>query len=244
MKMYVYQLHSTQTNFSSWLSTSSTMAWPPHQRRLQYRWAVVQGILLSNQHKHTASLWNHTDPLYHLFSNRENFPQTIKVDLFVVCHMHNSAGMFTVFSQQLTPCLQLTRKGIKHSQAISHSFWLHLSITLQLLQNIHAQLSQQPHCYNNILTWAVCCLAFLNFSAWASSLTLLTLSLTGIATFLSMISPDNPQLLKVTIKQSKLTPFMQVLISTLEQWGLSYVQSKDVFHILLFVATTRVHSLF
>ena len=44
----------------------------------------------------------------------------IKVYLSAVHHMHISASMFSDFSQQLTPRLQLTRKGIQQSQALSH----------------------------------------------------------------------------------------------------------------------------
>ena len=46
--------------------------------------------------------------------------KTIRVYLCTVRHMHVSAGMFSDFSQQFTPQLQLTLKGIQHSQALSH----------------------------------------------------------------------------------------------------------------------------
>ena len=46
--------------------------------------------------------------------------KTIKVCLSAVHHMHISASMFSDFSQQLIPRLQLTRKGIQQSQALSH----------------------------------------------------------------------------------------------------------------------------
>ena len=85
------------------------------------------------------------------------FYKTIKVYLSPVHHMHISASMFSDFSQQLIPWLQLTRKGIQQSQALSHPPppppRICLPITLRLLQNISTQLSQQPHCYYSILIW-------------------------------------------------------------------------------------------
>ena len=45
----------------------------------------------------------------------------IKVYLSAVRHRHITVGMCAQFSQQLTPRLQLTLKGIQHSQAASHS---------------------------------------------------------------------------------------------------------------------------
>ena len=125
--------------------------------------------------------------------------------------MHVTAGMCPQFNQQLTPRLQLTLKGIQRSQATSHSPRPRLPITLQLLQNIHAQLSQQPHHYNNILTWAACCLAFFGFLRVSEFTTPSDtqydkdchLSIDDI----SIDSRDNPQLLKVTLKQSKTDPF-------------------------------------
>ena len=70
--------------------------------------------------------------------------KAIKVYLSAVRHKHVSAGMFSKFCQQLTPCLQLTLKGIQRSQAFSQSPKRHLPITLQWLQNIYTYLSQQP----------------------------------------------------------------------------------------------------
>ena len=137
--------------------------------------------------------------------------KTIKVYLSAVRHMHVAAGMFPQFSQQLTPRLQLTLKGIQRSQATSHPPRQRLPVTLQLLQNIYRHLSQQPHHYNNILTWAACCLAFFGFLR-VSEFTVPSdtqydkdchLSVDDI----SLDSRDKPQLIRVTLKQSKTDPF-------------------------------------
>ena len=69
----------------------------------------------------------------------------------------------------------------------------------------------RPHCYNNILIWAACCLANFGF-LWVGEFTTPSdtryekdchLSIDDI----SIDSRDNLQLLKVTIKQSKTDPF-------------------------------------
>ena len=124
--------------------------------------------------------------------------KTIKVYLSVVRHMHISAGMFSEFGQHFTPCLQLTLKGIQCSQALSHPPRPRLPITLQLLQNIYAQLSQQPQSCNNILT----CCEFTTPSDTQYDKDC-HLSIDDI----SINSRDNPQLLKVTLKQSKIDTF-------------------------------------
>ena len=76
------------------------------------------------------------------------FYKTFKVYLSPLHHKHISASMFSDFSQQLTPRLQLTRKGIQQSQALSHPPppRICLPITLRLLQNIYI------HNYHSSLT--------------------------------------------------------------------------------------------
>ena len=72
---------------------------------------------------------------------------------------------------------------------------------------MHNYISQQPQSYNNILTWAACCLAFFGFLHMSEFTTPSDtqydkdchLSIDDI----SIDSRDNPQLLKVTLKQSK-----------------------------------------
>ena len=119
------------------------------------------------------------------------------------------AGMFPEFCQQLTPRLQLTLKGIQCSQALSHSPKPRLPITLQLWQNIYTYLSQQPHCYNNILMWAACCqlFGFLRVSKFTTYSDTQYDKDCHLSIDISIDSRDNPQLLKVTLKQSKADPF-------------------------------------
>ena len=64
--------------------------WPgcQHQNYLQCWSAALSNIFPSYQGMHLASLRNHTDSLYHLFSSREDFPETIKVYLLAIRHIH------------------------------------------------------------------------------------------------------------------------------------------------------------
>ena len=121
--------------------------------------------------------------------------------------------MYEHFSQQLTPRLQLTLIGIKRNQAAMSPPRTRLPITLQLLHNIKRLLSQQPSCYDNIMLWAMCCLAFFGFLR-VSEFTVPTQGDYDESTHLSLkdISIDsrsNPRLIKVHIKQSKTDPFRQ-----------------------------------
>ena len=86
-----------------------------------------------------------------------------------------------------------------------------LSITLQIMQSINDLLINQPHSYANILIWAACCLAFFGFLR-VSEFTIPSNTSYDKECHLSPadISIDdrnNPQLLKVKIKQSKTDPF-------------------------------------
>ena len=125
--------------------------------------------------------------------------------------MHVSAGLHTQFNSQLTPRLQLILKGIQRSQATIHPPRVRLPITLQILQSSNDLLINQPHSYTNILIWAACCLAFFGFLR-VSEFTIPSDNSYDDECHLSPadVSVDdhnNPQLLRVTIKQSKTDPF-------------------------------------
>ena len=130
------------------------------------------------------------------------------------CHPAHAcalAGLHTQFNSQLTPCLQLILKGIQKNQTISLPPRVHLPITLQVMQSIYNQLTNQPHSYTHILIWAACCLAFFSF-LWVSEFTIPSdashdnqchLSLADV----SVDNRNNPQLLRVKIMQSKTHSF-------------------------------------
>ena len=137
--------------------------------------------------------------------------------------MHVSAGLHAQFNSQLTPCLQLLPKGIQRNQGISHSPRACLPITLQIMQSINDLLINQPHSYTNILIWAAWCLAFFDF-IWFSEFTIPSNTSYDCECHLSPadISIDdcnNPQLLKIKIKQSKTDPFRwgQLIFNLVQQ---------------------------
>ena len=136
---------------------------------------------------------------------------TIKVYMSAIRHMHVTERHHEEFYSQLTPRVQLALKGIQKSQATSHTQRTRLPITLEILQSINGLLSAEPHSYDNILIWAACCLAFFGFLR-VSEFTIPNDTNYDSECHLSPsdISVDNrdyPQLLKVTIKQSKTDPF-------------------------------------
>jgi len=135
---------------------------------------------------------------------------TIKVYISAIRHMHVREGLHEDFSTQLTPRLHLTLKGIQKSQATS-SQRTRLPITLKIMQSINGLLTEDPHSYNNILIWAACCLAFFGFLR-VSEFTIPNDTAYDSECHLSpsdvaVDNRDHPQLLKVTIKQSKTDPF-------------------------------------
>jgi len=79
------------------------------------------------------------------------------------------------------------------------------------MQQIQNALGKEPPSYNNIMLWVACCLAFFGFlrvgeftiPAKGSYNKSSHLSLSDIA----VDKHDNPQLLHITIKQSKTDPF-------------------------------------
>jgi len=114
---------------------------------------------------------------------------TIKVYMSAIRHMHVTERCHEEFYSQLTPRVQLALKGIRKSQATSQTQRTRLSITLEIM---------------HILLWVACCLAFFGFLR-ASEFTIPNETSYDNECHLSLsdISVDQPQLLKVTIKQSK-----------------------------------------
>jgi len=109
------------------------------------------------------------------------------------------------------PRVQLALKGIQKNQATFHIQRTRLPITLEIMRSINGSLSEEPHSYDKILHWVACCLSFFGFLR-VSEFTIPNgtsydnechLSLSDI----SVDNRDQPQFLKVTIKQSKTDPF-------------------------------------
>ena len=119
--------------------------------------------------------------------------------------------MHTFFNNQLTPCLQLTLKGILKSQASTQPPRIRLPITSEIMERMKNLLSNQPSSYNNIMIWAACCLAFFGFLQ-VSKFTVPTDNQYDELCYLSFSSVSidsrvNPQQLQIMIKQSKTNPF-------------------------------------
>ena len=138
---------------------------------------------------------------------------TIKVYLSGVRSLHVTHGHHSAFNCQLTPRLQQVLKGIRKRQAIGSPRKIRRPITIQIMAKIKSVLLKNPHEYHNIMMWAACCLAFFGFLR-SSEFTVpsqvtydneVHLSPNDIA----VDNEANPQLLQVTIKQSKTDPFRQ-----------------------------------
>ena len=159
---------------------------------------------------------------------------TINVYLSAVQHMHISAGVHNFFNEkeQLTPCLQLTIKRIQKSQASAKPSRIRLPITLKIMGDIKALLSEQPHSYTSIMIWAACCIAFFGFLL-VSEFTIPANDQYDESCHLSFnsISVDNrsnPQQLRISIKQSKTDPFSKYVDIFLRTTGDSVCPVKGI----------------
>ena len=136
---------------------------------------------------------------------------SIKVYLSGVRSLHVQNGLHASFNKQLTPRLQQVLKGIRKQQAIGCPPRIRRPITIQIMAGIRSVLLGAPHSYHNIMMWAACCLAFFGFLR-SSEFTVpsqgafdkdVHLSPADIA----IDNKTNPQIVRLTIKQSKTDPF-------------------------------------
>ena len=85
---------------------------------------------------------------------------TIKVYLSAVHSLHLTSGFLGVFNTQSTPRLGQMLQGIKRYQACSRLPTIRLPITIQIMRSLKAVLARNHKDYQNIMMWAVCCIAF------------------------------------------------------------------------------------
>ena len=127
--------------------------------------------------------------------------------------MHVCKGLHNHYNRQITPRLHLILRGIKKRQAGMHSRKTRLPITIQMLSNIKALLSEKTPSYYYTTLWAMCCLAFFGFLS-VSEFTIPTEGSYDPSRHLSLsdIAVDNrkkPRLLQLSLKESKADPFKQ-----------------------------------
>ena len=115
-------------------------------------------------------------------------------------------------------------KGIKKESVFTVPSRIRRPITIEIMKGIKEVLLRKPYEYHSIMMWAACCMGFFGFLR-SSKFT--TPSQTGYdpEVHLSVlnVAVDNkvrPQLLQVTIKQSKTDPFRQGVSLFLGKTGL------------------------
>ena len=87
---------------------------------------------------------------------------TIKVYLSAVRNLHVTAGLHKEFAVQLTPKLELVKKGIKKEKALI-SPRTRLPITIDIISKLKITLGVRSKDHDNIMLWAACALAFFGF---------------------------------------------------------------------------------
>ena len=117
---------------------------------------VYSSTKLTNTH-----LWQHSAPICGS-PGHATIIAHINQDLYnYQLYIIYTLPVETINTSQLAP-----RNGsqwYKKEQAITKSTRVMRPITADLTLQINTTQSQQPHCYNNIMMWAACCLAFFSF---------------------------------------------------------------------------------
>ena len=110
------------------------------------------------------------------------------------------------------------------------------------MQSLNDLLTNQPHSYANILIWAACCLAFFGFLRISKftipSNTSYDKEYHLSPTDISRDDRNNPQLLKVKIKQSKTDPFQRGVDIYLSVTGTTLCPIKAI---LPYLALRPIH---
>jgi len=136
---------------------------------------------------------------------------TIKVYLSAISSLHMAFGHHNDFNTKLTHRLQQVLKGIRKEKAANSTPRVREPITEYILRQVKAELLKNQHSDHNIVIWAACSLAFFGFlhsSEFAvPSQDLFDEEVHLSSGDLSVDSRAAPQLLRVTIKQSKIDPF-------------------------------------
>jgi len=148
---------------------------------------------------------------------------TIKVYLSAISSLHTASVHHNDFNTQLTPRLQQVLKVIQKEKAGNSTPRVHQPITAYIMRQVKAELLKDQHSYYNILMWAACSLAFFGFLR-SIEFTVPCQDLFNEEAYLSLgdLSVDSraaPQLLRVTMKQSKTDPFRKGVTLTLGKTG-------------------------
>ena len=118
-----------------------------------------------------------------------------------------------MFSTQLTPRVEIILQGIKKEQSERQPPRIRLPITIQIMYKLRQLPQQNPQNYDNLMMWAACCIAFFGFLRCSEFTTLgqqeydpqVHLQYEDVA----VDCRNNPGMLTVWIKQSKMDPFRQ-----------------------------------
>ena len=132
---------------------------------------------------------------------------TIQVYLSAVRNAHVAKGHYNQFKSQLTPRLYQVIKGIQKTQCVTKSPKTRQPITFKILEGVRSVLLKHPCTQDDLMIWAACCIAFFGLLR-VSEFTTPTqthfnpsshLSLSDIA----LDSHTSPQVIRITLKQSK-----------------------------------------
>ena len=148
---------------------------------------------------------------------------TIKAYLSAVRSLHIQSGLLHKFSSQLSPRVEMILRGIKKEQSEGQSPRIRLPITIEIMYKIQQLLQGQSNDYYNSMIWAACCIAFFGFLRCSEFTTHsqqeydphVHLQYKDVA----VDCRNNPNMVRVQIKQLKTDPFWQGVTLSLGKTG-------------------------
>lgn len=88
---------------------------------------------------------------------------SIKIYLSSIGNLHSSCSQHDAYHKALTPHLEQALRGIKSKQSSTRTKRVRLSITSEIMHQIHSILSRFPTEFEIIMLWAACHTVFFGF---------------------------------------------------------------------------------
>ena len=138
---------------------------------------------------------------------------TIQVYLSAVRYYHMANQEYSISATSMTPRMTQVLKGIRKSQALVQTRRDRQPITFPIMQRLQSVFVKYPSSYFNAMIWAACCSAYFGLLR-VSEFTTLSPDHTNpyrdlLLSDIALDSHTSPQMVRLTIKQSKTDQFRQ-----------------------------------
>ena len=138
---------------------------------------------------------------------------TIQVYLSAVRYYHIANQEYSISTTSTTPRMTQVLKGIRKSQALVQTRRDRQPITFPIMQRLQSVFVKYPSTYFNTMIWAACCLAYFGLLRVSEFTTqspdYINHSRDLLLADVALDSHTSPQMVRLTIKQSKTDQFRQ-----------------------------------